>query len=236
MSSLAPPTAASTTPTRPTWAFWNTYHTLFCVFLGAYILYVAVVIGRMSGHNDEPVPRPVNAIALTALSLAAMLSFVAAANRTRSDRDLEWQTAVKSEIARLCGEQSAVAEALRAVATGFALLNQASNVGPDDEPTVRLNGRHVSAAGQAYASATVVSGGRIDSIAERVERMAATVEAACVLVETSRGDAGASRPDGGWGTPGQRLNAGPADMDLELRGYLKGVYDREMRPGDDPPN
>lgn len=201
MSNLAPPPAANT-DTRTTWAWWNAYHTLFAIFLGAYAVYILLILGRMTHGVAEPIPRSLNAILLTALSLAALLSFIAAGNLNRRCRDLEWQAAVREEITKLRVEQTATAEAMWATVAGLTRLND--RLGRDD-PTVRLNGRVPRAGGRAYASATVVSGGRDDQ-------------------------AGLA--------PGQRVveDDTTTDIDPELRGYLKRVYDEETRRGTDPLN
>lgn len=164
MSNLAPPPAASTNPTtHRTWGWWNTYHTLFSVFLGAYLGYVFVVLGRMTSHLEEPIPRALNAILLTALSLAAVLFFVAAGNRHRRDRDVEWQTAIIAELGRMRAEYRAgvrdematqVTKPLGDAAAGIARLNDRLSGRVDDDPTVPLAGQWRTRAA-IYASAAV---------------------------------------------------------------------------------
>lgn len=100
------PPAASPKPTTAPWL--NPWYALFFTFLGAYVLYIAVVCGRMTHDTDEPVPRSLNAILLTGLSMAALLSFVAA-GRLRRDRERkaeqarlgEWMGSVMAVLADL---------------------------------------------------------------------------------------------------------------------------------------
>ena len=107
-STLAPETASTSTITRGAWARWNGWHWTCAVFLAAYIGYVIYVLGRMSLPIDEAVPRPLNAIVLTALSLGAILTFVAAGLRdgrarevAREERETARQRAVLDAIAEL---------------------------------------------------------------------------------------------------------------------------------------
>lgn len=163
MSNLAPPPAANTPSTRTTWAWWNTYHTLFAVFLGAYVAYILIILGRMTHASDEPIPRSLNAILLTALSLAALLAFVAAGNRHRRDREAQWQGAIIAELERMRAEYrtgvrdemaTQLTKPLSDAAAGIARLNDRLNGRVDDDPTVPLAGQWRTRAA-IYASAAV---------------------------------------------------------------------------------
>lgn len=99
----APITPTQNTPTvtdqksAPRW--WNGWYTAFAVFLGLYILYVIIVLGRMSmSHTDATIddaaPRPLNAIILTALSLATILSYLAAGRLNRRRNETAFRDAV----------------------------------------------------------------------------------------------------------------------------------------------
>jgi hypothetical protein len=85
-----PPPATNTASTSirfPRW--WNPWYALFSIFLAAYGSYVIFVLGRATHGSDDVVPRSLNAIVLTALSLGSILCYLAAGrlNRRRTDDD-----------------------------------------------------------------------------------------------------------------------------------------------------
>jgi len=179
MIDLASPPTASLTHTRTTW--WNTFHSLTVICGAGWILWAAVIIGRLSG-DGEPVPRALNAIALTGLSCGALLSFVAASNVNRRTRDAEWQTAVTDELERLRLEYQRVVrdeiaaqltKPLGEAAAGIARLNDRIGMRHDDDPTVPLAGRingHRTIYAASASVATVQIDGVLDTIRERVDQ------------------------------------------------------------------
>lgn len=104
----SPPTTASTpTPasTRTAWSKWNTWYKASSVAGSAYVAYIIFVSARWTEPEHPPVPSPFNAIALTGLSLAVIMSFLAgwrlachARDRRRDEQDREWREGIEKKI------------------------------------------------------------------------------------------------------------------------------------------
>lgn len=114
MTSLASPPTASTTNNRVT--RWNAWYTVTLLLGSGWILWAAVVIGRLTtAHNGgDPVPRALNAIALTGLSVGAVLAFIAGKFQLRDERDTQWQAAIIGELEAIRTEyRAAVREEIK---------------------------------------------------------------------------------------------------------------------------
>lgn len=137
----APPSAAAATLDRLTW--WNPWYSLTVLLGAGWIVWAAVVIGRLS-HGDSAVSRPLNAIMLTGLSCGAVMSFIAASNRNRRERDCEWRTAIVKEIDRFRADnRTAIREEIldqlfepgEKIASDLARIKDRLGMRGDDDPT-----------------------------------------------------------------------------------------------------
>lgn len=112
MTSLASPPTASTPETRTN--RWNTWYTATVLLGAGWFLWAAVVLGRLSHGDGEPVPRSLNAIALVGLGCGAVLTFIAGKFQLRDERDTQWQAAVIGELEGIRTEyRAAVREEIR---------------------------------------------------------------------------------------------------------------------------
>lgn len=158
MTSLAsPPTASTNTRT----ARWNTWYTVTLLLGAGWIVWAAVVLGRLSHGEGEPVPRSLNAIALVGLGCGAVLTFIAGKFQIRDERDTQWQAAVIAELEQIRAEQRTIvrdeiAKPMTDAAAGIARLNDRIGMRQDDDPTVPLAGR-LNGHRTVYASASVAT-------------------------------------------------------------------------------
>lgn len=111
-----PTTSTDTQPARTVWSRWNGWFKISLLAALTYGAYIVWVVGRM-GHpaHEDPVPRPLNSIALTALSLITVLAFLLGwrlecrardfrKSQRRAVRDAEeatWRAAVLAAIAEI---------------------------------------------------------------------------------------------------------------------------------------
>lgn len=137
--------------------WWNGWYTTFVAFLGAYAAYIVFIIGRTTHGLSDAAPRPWNAIALTALSLGAVLSYIAADRLNRRRNEADWRNAVIT--------------AINAVAASRPARS-------DEEPTVPLAGRvyaatalHGSLSGAASVAVAAVQhpGANPEVVADQIE-------------------------------------------------------------------
>jgi hypothetical protein len=157
-----PPTASTTTP-RSRWNHWYT----LTLFLGAgWILWSAVVIGRLSLSGGDPVPRALNAIALTGLSVGALMTFIVGKDHNRRTDDQHWQSVIGNELRHVRAEyQAAVRELVR--------IKDRLGLREDDDPTVPLAGRtngHRTLYAASASVATVQIDGVLNTLRERVDQ------------------------------------------------------------------
>jgi hypothetical protein len=132
--------------------WWNAWYTAFTVFLGAFATYIVFVIGRISHGLTDAAPRPWNAIVLTALSLGAVLSYLAAGRLNQRRNEVIWRAAVLAAIHTAASQPSR----------------------PDEEPTVPLAGRVYAAAASVAVAAVQPSA---DTLLKEVEdRMVDKIE------------------------------------------------------------
>jgi hypothetical protein len=140
--------APTVTDAKSAARWWNGWYTAFAAFLGAFAGYIVFVVGRTSHGLTDAAPRPWNAIVLTALSLGAVLSYLAAGRLNRRRSEASFQAAVIAAI------QAAAATRIRR---------------PEDEPTVPVAGRVYTATATVKAS-TSADGSMMDVVMRRVDQ------------------------------------------------------------------
>lgn len=234
MTPLAPESAGSNPPRTPvlTWR-----HAIFAVILGVDLTYGAIILSgvAIAGH-ERLLPPQVNQVIVGALAATTVIACCLVIAARITERIDESVVIVGGVAAAVSNELEHVKVAISALAGEISRIRERPGRRLGDETTVPLNG-HVQ--GRAYASASMFSGGRIDSIAEAQQGLYAAVARIGMelgqvrqLVD-QRAGAGAPRrrrPKGSPSAPGQRANGDPANGfvdDAELRGYLTRVYDQE---------
>jgi hypothetical protein len=238
--SLAPTPAASTPPEPPVEPrrWWNGYHVAATITLGCYIAYALLIVGPFThGHRptaESPLPPllPLHAIIMPSLILAVVLLFITAGRRTdsqeRARRDTEWCEAMRARW-RHDDERWQRQADLHAVSMGAIVDLLGAFRRHPGSPIGGSNDRGEStmdlSRGRAYLSESVLSGGRIETIAARVEEVAAAAAEARDLAANGQGDAGA---------PWQRGQVSSPSAPTYSEGVLDGMRLANGEPAPEP--
>ncbi|GAA4439033.1 hypothetical protein [Phytohabitans houttuyneae] len=129
-------------------SWWNHWYSL-TVVLGAGWVVWAFGVAWLSDGDTSVLPRYLNSIMLTGLGCGTVITFVAASNQNRRERDTEWQMLVLAAIDDLRQQRDASEPTLDVVA-------------PPHRPQPNV----------LYASVAAVHDGQVDAIAGALGRCA----------------------------------------------------------------
>lgn len=221
--------AVHDTPARSAWT-WR--RVVLALVLAGDLIYATLVLVAIIA-KWQWLPQPASGFATGTLVAATVITFAGVRHARINDRLDESVVIVGGVAAAVSNELEHVKTAIAGLAGEVSRIRERPTRRLGDETTVRLNGQ---AQGQAYASAAMLSGGRIDSIAEAQQGLYAAVAKIGVelgqvrqLVD-QRAGAGAPRrrrSRNGNGTPEQRA-IGQVPIDEKFQAYLAGREDRHI--------